>query len=88
MAEQLALLVRARLLEQGWSLAKWARDRGYPYRTTVFALTRHTSGLAGPPRTEQTKRILADLTRDTGIEIVSPRLPHPGHSPGAQGSGE
>lgn len=75
--------VQAALVLRGWSYSTWATDRGHK-PDTVRRVVRRWAGRADrTPYGVEARRILADLSRDTGIAIVpgiapSQATPNPG----------
>jgi gp16 family phage-associated protein len=61
--------VRARLVERGTSYRQWALANGYQPRTVTQAVNRW-AGKRDLPRGRLTYRILRDLSRYLGTEVV------------------
>lgn len=61
--------IRARLVEKGGSLRQFALAHGYEPRTVTQAVDRWAEG-EGLPRGRLTFRILRDLSRELGVEIL------------------
>jgi gp16 family phage-associated protein len=61
--------IRAQLVERGTSYRQWAIAHGYQPRTVTQAVNRW-AGKSDLPRGRLTFRILRDLSRDLGKEVV------------------
>lgn len=61
--------IRAKLVEKDSSLRAWAMDNGYDASTVRLAVQRYAGG-ATMPRARLTFRILVEVSRFTGIEVV------------------
>ena len=61
--------VRARLVERGSSMRRWAIDHGYEPRTVSQTVQRY-AGHSELPRGRLTFNILRDLSREIGSEIL------------------
>lgn len=61
--------LHAQLILKGYSWASWAEKHGYLARTVTQAAYRY-AGSKDQPRGRLTWKILCDLSRDTGIELV------------------
>lgn len=59
----------AALVLKGHSWASWADEKGYLPRTVTQVVNRY-AGTNDQPRGRLTWKILCDLSRDTGIELV------------------
>ncbi|MFY9179645.1 MAG: hypothetical protein WAO12_07695 [Venatoribacter sp.] len=60
---------QAALVMKGYSYRSWAEEKGYVARTVIQAVHRY-AGTQDQPRGRLTWKILCDLSRDTGIELV------------------
>jgi hypothetical protein len=61
--------IHARLIERGSSVRAWSLAHGYKPRTVTMVLERW-AGRAEQPQGRLSFRILRDLSRDLGREIV------------------
>lgn len=61
--------IHARLIERGYTFRSWAMANGYKVRTVSMTVDRW-AGREGDPRGRLTYRILRDLSRDIGQEII------------------
>lgn len=68
--------VRACLVERGTSYRQWAIANGYPPRTVTQVINRW-AGKLGLPQGRLSYRILRDLSRFIGKEIVPGVLDNP-----------
>lgn len=62
-------LASVALALQGHSWASWAQSKGYQPRTVTQVAYRY-AGTQDQPRGRLSWKILCDLSRDTGIELV------------------
>lgn len=65
-----ASAVKIALYEQGTTLKSWCEERGYCYRTALHALERHAGGRARHPWGPKTRKILADLSKTLGLNLL------------------
>ncbi|MBM94860.1 MAG: hypothetical protein CMI09_03280 [Oceanospirillaceae bacterium] len=69
-AQRLAMrAIQARLVEQDSNFRQFALDRGFEPRTVTQAVARY-AGQHDLPRGRLTFRILVELSRATGMEVV------------------
>lgn len=61
--------IHARLIERNSNFRKWAEAHGYEPRTVTQAVTRW-AGKSTLPRGRMTFRILQELSRDIGKEVI------------------
>lgn len=69
-AQRLAMrAIQARLVEQDSNFRQFALDRGFEPRTVTQAVARY-AGQHDLPRGRLTFRILVELSKTTGLEVV------------------
>lgn len=61
--------LHAQLIRQGTTFRRWSLDHGYKPRTVHMVVSRWV-GETGQPRGRLSFRILRDLSRDVGREVV------------------